>query len=616
MNTASFRRTFLSLLLIAFPIIAGCSTSAADSEFFGKIEPPPGQTLRYVSGSEPESLDPHVGTGQPEARIYMALFEGLVEYDPKTTLPIPAIAERWDINPDSSEFTFHLRPNARWSNGEPVTADDFVFSVRRALDPAFASRNSYMAYYILHAQGYNEGGAFVRDPRTGTFVLQKDVEGDSELRVILPRDDADRQKVIDANPKLKEAVTGKEFVPIQAEDVGVEALDEHTVRFRLTQPAPFFLGMMAHQFFKVVPRKAIEQHGTAWTKPENIITAGPFRLEEWLPYNRIVVVRDPMYWDAANVKLDSITFYALDEQTTMQNLYKAGEIDATYNHTVPASWLPVVKNMKDYMDAPELAIEYYQINTKKPPMDDKRVRKAFNMAIDKPALAAYRVVQKPLTAFTPEGIFPGYPQPKGDPFNVERARELLAEAGYRDSSGKYDPSKFPANDVEILYNTAESNRQVAEFVQAQWKQNLGLTVPLRNMEFRTYLVARSEMQYKGFARAGWIGDYMDPYTFLDIFSVPSANNGTGWWDPQYVRMLEEANRTLDKQKRYELLAKAEAYMLEAQPVIPLTTNATNFTKKPYVKGMYPNPGTMHAWKFVYIEHDPTKWDYGVPDMTN
>jgi oligopeptide transport system substrate-binding protein len=374
--------------------------------------------------------------------------------------------------------------------------------------------------------------------------------------------------------------------------------------------------MMAHQFFKVVPRKAIEQHGTAWTKPENIITAGPFRLEEWLPYNRIVVVRDPMYWDAANVKLDSITFYALDEQTTMQNLYKAGEIDATYNHTVPASWLPVVKDFKDYMNAPELAIEYYQINTKKPPMDDKRVRKAFNMAIDKPALAAYRVVQKPLTAFTPEGIFPGYPQPKGDPFNVERARELLAEAGYRDSSGKYDPSKFPANDVEILYNTAESNRQVAEFVQAQWKQNLGVTVPLRNMEFRTYLVARSEMQYKGFARAGWIGDYMDPYTFLDIFSVPRANNGTGWWDPQYVRMLEEANRMLDQQKRYELLAKAEAYMLEAQPVIPLTTNATSFTKKPYVKGMYPNPGTMHAWKFVYIEHDPTKWDYGVPDMTN
>jgi len=226
------------------------------------------------------------------------------------------------------------------------------------------------------------------------------------------------------------------------------------------------------------------------------------------------------------------------------------------------------------------------------------------------------VVQKPLTAFTPEGIFPGYPQPKGDPYNVERARELLAEAGYRDGSGKFDPGKFPANDLEILYNTTEKNRQVAEFVQAQWKQNLGITVPLRNMEFRTYLVARSNMEYKGFARAGWIGDYMDPYTFLDIFSVPRSNNGTGWWEPEYVRMLSEANRTLDQQKRYELLAKAEAYMLDVQPIIPLTTNATNYVKKPYVKGLYPNPATLHAWKFVYIEHDPAKWDYGVPDMKN
>jgi len=597
-------------------LLAGCATTAADSEFFGKVEPPEGQVLRYITGSEPESLDPHVGTGQPEARIYMALFEGLVEYDPKTSLPIPAIAERWDINEDSSEFTFHLRENARWSNGDPITANDFVYSLRRGLDPVFASRNSYMAYYVLNAQAYNEGGVFARDPQAGTFVLQKDVEGESELRLILPSDAAARQKEIDGNSKLKAAVANKEFVAVKAEDVGIEALDDHTVRIRLVQPAPFFVGMMAHQFFKLVPRKAVEEHGIAWTRPENIITCGAFKLEEWLPYNRLVVVRDPMYWDASSVKLDRIRFYPLEEATTMMNLYKAGEVDAVYNHVVPIAWLPFIKPLKDYMDAPEIAIEYYQINTTKPPMDDKRVRKAFNMAIDKPALAAYLVVQKPLTAFTPEGIFPGYPQPKGDPYNVERARELLAEAGYRDGSGKFDPGKFPANDLEILYNTTEKNRQVAEFVQAQWKQNLGITVPLRNMEFRTYLVARSNMEYKGFARAGWIGDYMDPYTFLDIFSVPRSNNGTGWWEPEYVRMLSEANRTLDQQKRYELLAKAEAYMLDVQPIIPLTTNATNYVKKPYVKGLYPNPATLHAWKFVYIEHDPAKWDYGVPDMKN
>jgi oligopeptide transport system substrate-binding protein len=168
--------------------------------------------------------------------------------------------------------------------------------------------------------------------------------------------------------------------------------------------------------------------------------------------------------------------------------------------------------------------------------------------------------------------------------------------------------------VEILYNTTESNRQVAEFVQAQWKQNLGITVPLRNMEFRTFLVARANLEYKGIARSGWVGDYLDPYTFLDIFSTPTGNNGTGWWDPAYVRMLEEANRTLDAGERYALLAKAEAYLIDAQPIAPLLTRSTDWMKKPYVKGMYPNPMTLHSWKFVYIEHDPAKWDSRMPDL--
>jgi oligopeptide transport system substrate-binding protein len=597
---------------------SACATPAAEGEFFGKVEPPEGQVLRYISGSEPESLDPHVTTGQPESRIIMAIHEGLVEYHPKTNEPIPAIAERWDVSDDLSRFVFHLRSNARWSNGEPITAHDFVYSMRRALDPAFAARNAYMAYYVLHAQGYNEGGVFARDPRTGVFVLDPDGDPESERRLVLPGDEPARQRELDDDPALKAAVTGKEFVPIQAEDLGVEALDDHTLRVTLTQSAPFFVGMMAHQFFKVVPRATVERYGSRWTRPDNIVSSGPFLLEEWRPYDRLVVRRNPMYWDAASVRLDEIRFYPIQETTTMMNLYKAGAVDATYNHTVPASWLPLITGLKDYMDAPEIAIEYYTFNTTRPPMDDVRVRKAFNMAIDKEALARFRVVAKPLTAFTPEGIFPGYPQPRGDGFDPARARELLAEAGYRDSAGTYNPATVPIADIEILYNTLESNRQVAEFIQQQWKQHLDITVPLRNMEFRTYLGERSALRYKGLARSGWIGDYMDPYTFLELFAVPSpgSNNATGWFDPKYVRMLEEANTTIDHQKRYELLAQAEAYMLEVQPVIPLLTRSTDWMKKPYVKGMYPNPGTAHAWKFVYIEHDPARWDYGMPDMTN
>ena len=606
---------FVPLLLL----VSGCATPAAESGFFGKVEPPEGQVLRYISGSEPETLDPQFGTGLPEARIYLALYEGLTEYDPKTTQPIPAIAERWDVNADASEFVFHLRQNARWSNGDPITAHDFVYSFRRALAPAFASRNAYMAYYILYAQGFNEGGVFVRDPQysmPGGFVLDKDVAGESEWRLVLPGDESARQKAISASPRLQSAVAGKEFVPVRAEDLGVTAVDEHTLRITLTQGAPFFVGMMAHQLFRPVHRATVEKYGARWTEPENIVTSGPFLLKEWRPYDRLVVVPNPMYWDAAAVRLREIRFYPISEQTTMMNLYKAGEVDAIYNHTVPSSWLPLIRGMKDYMDAPENSIEYYAINTARPPMDDVRVRKAFNMAIDKEALAAFRVVVKALTAFTPEGIFPGYPQPRGDGFNVARARDLLAEAGYRDGSGNYDATLFPAGDVEILYNTLEANRQTAEFIQAQWKQNLGITVPLRNMEFRTYLAAKSALEYKGFTRSGWNGDYLDPYTFLELFATLRGNNSTGWFDPAYVRMLEEANRTIDPLKRYELLAKAEAYMLEVQPVIPLFSRATDWMKKPYVKGLYPNPSTLHAWKFVYIEHDPAKWDYGVPALAD
>ncbi len=230
------------------------------------------------------------------------------------------------------------------------------------------------------------------------------------------------------------------------------------------------------------------------------------------------------------------------------------------------------------------------------------------------ALAEYRRVVKPLTSFTPEGIFPKYPRPTGDGFNPQRARELLAEAGYRDASGTYDPSTFPVSELEIAYNTNESNKQTGEFVQAQWKQNLGLTVALKNMEWKTFLDVRAKLQYKGFARQGWIADYMDPYSFLDLFSTPTGENGTGWWDRKYLDMLNAANRQQDPQKRYELLARAEGFMLEAQPVLPLWTSGSDWLKKPYVKGLYSNPVILHAWKYVYIEHDRSKWDVDEPPV--
>jgi oligopeptide transport system substrate-binding protein len=647
----------LALLLASIAVAAiSCSVGSDKEPFFGKTDPPQRNILRYVTGDEPESLDPVMSTGQPEARIYMALFQGLVEYHPKTMGPEPALAERWEGNNDSSEFKFYLRKNARWSNGDPITAQDFVYSYRRALSKETASRNAYLAYYIKNAQAYNAQKVFVRDPQTGQFLNAKDfdpstppeplaglpidnskageyfkdgvdshepIDSDfhkrmhSPQRLTLSGDPKARTKALDANPKLKAAVAGKELVPVQAEDIGVEAVGDYIVRISLIQPAPFFTGLLAHQVFRIVPRQVVDKYGSAWTQPQNIITCGPFKLKTWRPYDTLVVERDPMYWDAATVKLDEIHFYPMSDNPTIMNLYKVGEVDAVLNHTVPNAWLEVVRVKQDYMDGPEAAINYLQINVTQPPMNDVRVRKAFNYAVDKEAWAKWRKIVKPLTAFTPEGIFKDYPQPKGDKFNPEEGRRLLGEAGYpvtKKADGSYTCPKFPVDQVEYIYNTQESNKAMAEFMQAQWKQNLGITVSLRNMEWKTFLNARAKLDYKGFARGAWGADYMDPFTFLSLFYT-GGESGTGWLDPKYVAMLDEANRMLDPQKRYELLAQAEKYMLDAQPVIPIDTAATNWVKKPYVKGMYPNAGSLFPWKYVYIERDPTKWDYGVPDMT-
>lgn len=656
-----------ALVIAAALLAASCTTHASRSEFFGKISPPEGQVLRYVTGSEPESLDPQMSSGQPEARIDMALYDGLAEYHPKTMEPMPSIAERWVINEDATEFVFFLRHDAKFSNGDPITANDFVYTIRRGFNPELASRLAYLGYDIKYSEAYNSMDSFVRDPATGRFLLAsearpaggnttgdptaappqpaapttqagqdaqyrqrlamkgEDAAPDSDFhhfmhspeRLVVPSDEKERQKAFKADPKLQALVAGKELVPVKAEDIGVEAVDPYTLRITMRQPAPYFLGLVPHQFFRVIPQKVIEKYGINWTKPENFVGSGPFRLQEHKPYNQLVVVRNPYYWDAANVHLDKIVFYPLEENTTIMNLYKAGDLDATFNHTVPAAWLKSgVRNMKDYMDAPENGSAYWQINTKQPPLDDVRVRKALNMAIDRSALADYRVVSKPNGTLVPQGILHGYPLVKGYDLDVDGAKRLLVEAGYKDAEGKYDPKKFPVNGIEVTYNTNESNRQIAEFIQAQWKQNLGITIPLHNVEFKTFLDMRSKLQYKGIAGgAGWSGDYMDPNTYLSLFITDGGDNGTGWTDPKYTAMLNEANRQPDQQKRYELMAKCEEYMLDAAPIIPLLKPATSWMKKPYVKGMYPNPGTLHAWKYVYIEHDQAKWDRQMPDMT-
>ncbi len=638
------------LIIVGCLIAAGCLASARDKSFFGKTDPPRQNILRYISGSEPETLDPQIPNLQNEARISIAMFEGLTEYDPKTSEPVPALAERWDVNQDWSEVVFYLRHDGRFSNGDPITARDFVYSIRRGLTPALGSRTAALAYPIKYAQAFNEGGVFVFDPNSKTFLLANEFAESPEpaktvavspapsltkenavqtapyavaetefhrfmqapVRLVLPGKEKARKAALDANPKLKAAVDGKQLVPVNAEAVGVEAVDDYTLRISLMQPAPYFLSLMPHQFFRAVHQQTIEKFGNRWTDPDKIVTSGPFKLESWSHYDRIVVTRAPHYWDAANVHLDKIVFYLLDSNTTMLSLYKSGGLDATYNHTVPAAWLDGIGPMKDFMDASEAAIDYYNFNTTKGPTKDVRVRKALNMSLNKKALADWRHVRA-LYTFIPDGIFPGYPQLKGDPFDPEKAKKLLAEAGYHDASGKFDPQKFEASEIELIVNPDANNIPYAEFIQAQWKQNLGATIAIRTMENKTLFIALAALDYKGVSRTGWSADYLDPFTFLGIFY--SSSNATGWWDPKYVDLLDRANRTTDHLKRYEMLAQAEKILLDAQPVLPLTVGTTRWMKKPYVKGLYPNPVTLHSWKAVYIERDQSKWDYGMPDMS-
>ncbi len=639
-----------ALVLTAF--VFGCSPPSG-GRYFGKTEPPKDNVLRYITGAEPETLDPQIPDGQPEARIFMAMYEGLVEYDPKDQQPIPAIAKSWESNPTLDEFLFHLRDNAKWSDGKAITARDFVYSLRRGFHPDVISRTAQLGFFIKHSEDLKSRNLFVK--KNGEFLLAKDFGAPdketarigpetefskflhSPARLVLNGDEKKRAQQLAKDPKLAEAVQGAELVPVAPEDIGVEAIDDYTLRITLRQSAPFFLGLFAHQFFRLVPEQSVEKHGKNWTRPQNIVTNGPFRVKEYRPYDVLTLEKDPNYWDAANVHLDGIEFFPIEEQSTIMNLYKAGSIDAMQNHAIPSSWIGEIRNYKEeYLNFPEMAVAYYAMNMTKPPFDDIKIRRAFTLGLDREALSSFRKVTQPLYFMSPTGAFREFDQAlakvseekriekgispeewaKYGKFDPEQARRLLTEAGFpvQKNGDNYACPSFPTDKVAITYNTNESNRSIAEFVQSQWKQHLGITVPLKTMEFKTFLPYFKNLEYDGFAQLLWSGDYVDPFSFLSLEYGKANEGGSGFYDQKFDKMLDDANSELDPQKRNELLARAEFYLMEQAPVVPLTVNATNWIKKPYVKGMYPNPGTLLPWKFVYFERDPAKWDTDVSNI--
>jgi oligopeptide transport system substrate-binding protein len=485
-------RSLLSVLLIA-----GCITACSRQQKRAD--------LVFINGAEPETLDPALITGQPEGRIVNALFEGLLRFD-RHGKSIPGVASFWEISPDRTTYTFHLRPDAAWSDGRRVTASDFVDSWCRTLDPATASAYSYQLFSVRGAEDFANG-------KTHDFTK-----------------------------------------------VGVQALDGATLRVTLKQPTPYFLDLCAFPTLYPVRTDLIAKYGDDWVKPEHLIGNGAYLLESWRINDSVGLRKNPNYWDASNVHLGSVQVLPISQANVAYNFYAAGQADLIMDKGLaPPSLLDALKRRPDFHVAPFLGSFFLRFNCSKPPFSDVRVRKAFAMAIDRKRITTKitRAGESPAISFVPPGI-PGYIAPEGLPENLSTARRLLADAGYPEGKG------FPL--TTYLYSEGELNEGVAVELQSMWKEVLGVTVQLARQEWKVYLNSLGSLDY-GIARSSWVGDYPDPNTFLDLFLSESGNNRTGWSNSSYDALIHAAAAESDPIQRFAIMRRAEEFLVRDQALI-------------------------------------------------
>lgn len=508
--------------------------STASSKKSSKNEP---RYLNFINRDEPEYLDPGLMSGTVESNIAIALFEGLTSLDPKTAESTPGVATEWKVSDDGKTYTFTLRKDAKWSNGRSVTAHDFVYSWERVLNPTTASKYAYILYYIKNAKPYNIG-------------------------------------------ETKDAST-----------LGMKALDDHTLQVELENPAPFFPYLLAHSTYYPVPKEAVEKFGNRWTRSENIVSNGPFMLKSWVPYEAILVVKNPQYWNADKNKLAGVRYIPVPDRETGLKMYQSGEADILWD--VPSTKIELLSKEPDFLKHTYLASYFYRLNVTKPPLDNVKVRQALAVAIDRDKLVNQflKKAHYPITHLTALGI-DGYDYPEGPSFDPEKAKQLLAEAGYK------DPNTFP--EMSILYNTDEQHKIVAQIIQQMWKDNLGIKVNLINEEWKSYLKTQALMKYQ-VSRSGWVADYPDPNNFLDLFASYSTLSHTGWKNKEFDDLLAKANESADNEVRYKYLNQAESVLLKELPIIPLYSYGKQMMVKPYVKGFYGNPADRHTYQFVEIE---------------
>ncbi|OAT78430.1 oligopeptide ABC transporter substrate-binding protein OppA [Mangrovibacter phragmitis] len=485
------------------------------------------QTLVRNNGAEIQSLDPHKIEGVPEANVSRDLFEGLLITDLQGHA-IPGVAEKWE-NKDFKVWTFHLRKDAKWSNGEPVTAQDFVYSWERLADPKTASPyESYLQYGHV------------------------------------------------AN--IDDIIAGKKA----PDTLGVKALDDHTLEVTLSEPVPYFYKLLVHASLSPVPKAAIEKYGEKWTQPGNIVTNGAYTLKDWVVNERIDLVRNPQYWNNAKTVINQVTYLPISSEVTDVNRYRSGEIDMTYNQLPIELFQKLKKEIPNQVHVdPYLCTYYYEINNQKPPFNDVRVRTALKLSLDRDIIVNKVKNQGDLPAYgyTPpytdgakltQPAWFGWSQAKRN----EEARKLLAEAGFT----KDKPLSF-----DLLYNTSDLHKKLAIAVSSIWKKNIGANVRLDNQEWKTFLDSRHQGNFS-VARAGWCADYNEPSSFLNTMLSDSSNNTAHYKSAAFDKIMADTLKVKTEEERAELYNKAEQQLDKDSVIVPVYYYVNARLVKPWVGG--------------------------------
>lgn len=498
--------------------------------------------VRHIK-DEPASLDPVKAVGLPEIQVIRDLFEGLVNQNEKGQLE-PGVATKWQSN-DNRTWTFTLRNDARWSDGTPVTAQDFVYSWQRLVDP---KNTSPFAWFAALA-GINNA-----------------------------------QAIID----------GK----MPADKLGVTAVDARTLRIQLDKPVPYFPNLTANFSFYPVPKAVVEKFGNDWTKPGNLVGNGAYTLKDRVVNEKLVAVQNKNYWDNSKTVITQVTFIPINQESSATKRYLAGDIDIT--ESFPKNlYQKLLKDIPGQVyTPPQLGTYYYAFNTQKGPTADARVRLALSMTIDRHIMAdkVLGTGEKPAWRFTPD-VTAGF-KPEPSPFEQMSQEEANAQAKTLLQAAGYGPNK-PLN-LTLLYNTSENHQKIAIAVASMWKKNLGVDVKLQNQEWKTYIDSRNTGNFD-VIRASWVGDYNEPSTFLSLLTSTHSGNISRFNSPEYDKLMQQASQETTDVARNKDYNQAERIIQEQAPIAPIYQYTNGRLIKPWLKG-YPinNPEDVAYSRTMYV----------------